>query len=97
VAFRDTLEYSNFEDIPSYEDLQYELRSRETYGLFGLFGFLPMITMPLKLAQNNSLEKMQDDAFKQRQMDTIFSQKFLNDYQKWALKRADSIGVFNDY
>jgi len=97
VAFRDMLEYSNFEDIPSYEDLQYELRSRETYGLFGLFGFLPMITMPLELAQNNSLEKMQDDAFKQRQMDTIFSQKFLNDYQKWALKRADSIGVFNDY
>nr|XP_016931440.1 uncharacterized protein LOC108010939 [Drosophila suzukii] len=97
VAFRDTLEYSNFEDIPSYEDLQYELRSRETYGLFGLFGFLPMITMPLELAQNNSLEKMQDDAFKQRQMDAIFSQKFLNDYQKWALKRADSIGVFNDY
>jgi len=56
-----------------------------------------MITMPLELAQNNSLEKMQDDAFKQRQMDAIFSQKFLNDYQKWALKRADSIGVFNDY
>ncbi|XP_016961690.1 uncharacterized protein LOC108032380 [Drosophila biarmipes] len=97
VAFREALEYAHFEDIPSYEDLKYELRSRETYGLFGMFGFLPIITMPLELAKDNSLEKMQDEAFKQRKMDAIFSQKFLNDYQKWALKRADSLGVFDDY
>ncbi|KAH8334617.1 hypothetical protein KR059_012407 [Drosophila kikkawai] len=97
AAFKDALEYARFKDIPTYEDLQYELRSRETYGLFGLFAFLPMITMPKELAQDNSIENMQDEAFKQRKMDAIFSQKFLNEYQKWALKRADSLGVFSDY
>ncbi|XP_043656960.1 uncharacterized protein LOC122624984 [Drosophila teissieri] len=97
AAFKDALEYARFEDIPTYEDLQYELRSRETYGLFGMFAFLPMITMPKELAQDNSIENMQDEAFKQRKMDAIFSQKFLNDHQKWALQRADSLGVFEDY
>ncbi|XP_016992329.2 uncharacterized protein [Drosophila takahashii] len=97
AAFKDALEYARFDDIPTYEDLQYELRSRETYGLFGLFAFLPMITMPKELAQDNSIENMQDETFKQRKMDAIFSQKFLNDYQKWALLRADSLGVFGDY
>ncbi|KAH8282527.1 hypothetical protein KR054_008210 [Drosophila jambulina] len=97
AAFKDTLEYARFEDIPTYEDLQYELRSRETYGLFGLFAFLPMITMPKELSHDNSIENMQDEAFKQRKMDAIFSQKSLNDYQKWALKRFDSLGVFSDY
>ncbi|XP_016964700.1 uncharacterized protein LOC108034332 [Drosophila biarmipes] len=97
AAFKDALEYARFEDIPTFEDLQYELRSRETYGLFGLFAFLPMITMPKALAQDNSIENMQDEAFKQRKMDAIFSQKFLNDHQKWALQRADSLGVFGDY
>ncbi|KAH8298382.1 hypothetical protein KR018_012191, partial [Drosophila ironensis] len=96
-AFKEALEYARFEDIPTYEDLLYELRSRETYGLFGMFAFLPMITMPKELAQDNSIENMQDEAFKQRKMDAIFSQKFLNDYQKWALKRFDSLGVFGDY
>ncbi|XP_037709110.1 uncharacterized protein LOC119546702 [Drosophila subpulchrella] len=97
AAFKDALEYARFEDIPTFEDLQYELRSRETYGLFGLFAFLPMITMPKELAQDNSIENMQDEAFKQRKMDAIFSQKFLNDHQKWALQRAESLGVFGDY
>ncbi|KAH8412672.1 hypothetical protein KR009_004427 [Drosophila setifemur] len=97
ASFREALEYARFEDIPTYEDLLFELRSRETYGLFGLFAFLPMITMPKELAQDNSIEKMQDEGFRQRKMDAIFAQKTLNDYQKWALKRADSIGVFGDY
>ncbi|XP_017079549.2 uncharacterized protein LOC108113477 [Drosophila eugracilis] len=97
AAFKDALKYARFEDIPTFEDLQYELRSRETYGLFGLFAFLPMITMPKELAQDNSIENMQDEAFKQRKMDAIFSQTFLNNYQKWALQRADSLGVFGDY
>nr|XP_043067418.1 uncharacterized protein LOC122321484 [Drosophila bipectinata] len=97
AAFKDALEYARFEHIPTYEDLQYELRSRETCGLFGLLAFLPLITMPKELAQDNSIENMQDEDFKQRKMDAIFGQKFLSDYQKWALKRADSLGVFGDY
>ncbi|XP_017151091.1 uncharacterized protein LOC108161360 [Drosophila miranda] len=96
-AFRDALEYARFEHIPTYEDLLYELRSRETYGLFALFAFLPMITMPKELASDNSIDNMQDEAFKQKKVDAIFAQKALNDYQKWALKRFDTLGVFGDY
>ncbi|XP_030376720.1 uncharacterized protein LOC115625714 [Scaptodrosophila lebanonensis] len=96
-AFRDTLEYARFEKIPSYEDLLYELRSRETYGLFGLFAFLPMITMPKELSQDNSIENMNNPEFKRKKFEAIFAQKTLNDYHKWALKRAEEVGVFNDY
>lgn len=96
-TFRDALEYARFDKIPSYEDLLWELRSRETYGLFALFGFLPIITMPKELAKDNSIENMQDESFKQKQLDTIFSQSFLNDHHKWSLKRAQELGVFDDY
>ncbi|XP_068150733.1 uncharacterized protein [Drosophila tropicalis] len=96
-SFKEALEHARYEQIPTYDDLLYELRSREIYGLFGLFAFLPMITMPKELAHDNSIENMKDEAFKQKKMTAIFSQKFLNDYQKWALKRAESLGVFNDY
>ncbi|XP_064554012.1 uncharacterized protein LOC135439252 [Drosophila montana] len=96
-AFRDALEYARFEKIPSYEDLLWELRSREAYGLFGLFAFLPVITMPHELSKDNSIENMQDESFKQKHMEAIYSQKFLNDYHKWALKRAEELGVFGDY
>ncbi|KAL7738779.1 hypothetical protein ACLKA6_014554 [Drosophila palustris] len=96
-AFKEALEYARFEQIPTYEDLLWELRSREIYGVFGLFAFLPMITMPKELSQDNSIENMNDESFKAKKMDAIFSQKFLNDYHKWALKRADDLGVFNDY
>lgn len=96
-AFRDTLEYARYDAIPSYEDLLFELRNRETYGLFGLFGFLPMVTLPKELAHDNSIENMSDESFKAKKIDAIFSQKFLNDYHKWALKRAEDLGVFNDY
>lgn len=96
-AFREALEYARYEDIPSYEDLLFELRNRETYGLFGLFAFLPMITLPKELAHDNSIENMNDESFKAKKMEAIFSQKFLNDYHKWALKRAEDLGVFNDY
>ncbi|TDG43443.1 hypothetical protein AWZ03_010145 [Drosophila navojoa] len=96
-SFRDALEYARYDEIPSYEDLLWELRSRETYGIFALFGFLPIITMPKDLSKDNSIENMQDESFKQKQLETIFSQKFLNDHHKWSLKRAEELGVFNDY
>ncbi|XP_060663986.1 uncharacterized protein LOC132796737 [Drosophila nasuta] len=96
-AFKEALEYARYEKIPSYEDLLWELRSREIYGVFGLFGFLPMITMPKELSADNSIENMNDESFKAKKMEAIFSQEFLNDYHKWALKRADELGVFNDF
>jgi len=96
-AFKNALEYARFEQIPSYEDLLWELRSREIYGIFALFAFLPMVTMPKELSQDCSLESMNDESFRVKKMEAIYSQKFLNDYHKWALKRADELGVFNDY
>lgn len=96
-SFRDELEYARYKDIPSYDDLLFELRNREIYGLFGLFGFLPMITMPKELAHDNSIENMNDEVFRAKKMEAIFSQKFLNEYHQWGLKRAEELGVFNDY
>ncbi|ALC38389.1 CG9498 [Drosophila busckii] len=96
-AFSEALAYARYESIPSYEDLLWELRSREIYGLFALFGFLPVVTMPKELSDDSSIESLNDEAFMQKKLDAVYSQKFLNDYHKWALKRADELGVFSDY
>ncbi|XP_034099229.2 uncharacterized protein LOC117564519 [Drosophila albomicans] len=96
-AFKEALEYARYEKIPSYEDLLWELRNREIFGMFGLFAFLPMVTIPKELAADSTIENMNNEAFKAKRMEAIFSQQFLIDYLKWALTRADEVGVFNDY
>ncbi|XP_013117551.2 uncharacterized protein LOC106094858 [Stomoxys calcitrans] len=93
----ENLEYLRYEPIPSFEDLQYELRSRELYGFFGLFGFLPMVTMPEDLSNDASIEAFTNEEYKARKLADAFSREQLQNYMKFGLKRYADLGVLDEF
>ncbi|XP_017487444.1 PREDICTED: uncharacterized protein LOC108375808 [Rhagoletis zephyria] len=95
-TFTATLEFLNHDNIPTLEDLRYELRARELYGLFALFGFLPMVTLPRELSTDNSIEKMMDENFARQKFEMVFAQERLQAQVKYALRRLDDLGVLDE-
>ncbi|XP_039961688.1 uncharacterized protein LOC120775533 [Bactrocera tryoni] len=96
-TFKETLEFLHYENIPTLEDLKYELRARELYGLFALFGFLPIITMPKELSQDSSIENLVDNEASLTKYKKVFAQERLKDLLKYALKRLDDLGVLDEF
>ncbi|XP_050328952.1 uncharacterized protein LOC126758641 [Bactrocera neohumeralis] len=96
-TFKETLEFLHYENIPTLEDLKYELRARELYGLFALFGFLPIITMPKELSQDSSIENLVDNEASLTKYKKVFAQERLKNLLKYALKRLDDLGVLDEF
>ncbi|XP_039959787.1 uncharacterized protein LOC120774316 isoform X3 [Bactrocera tryoni] len=96
-TFKETLEYLHYENIPTLDDLKYELRARELYGLFGLFGFLPLITMPKELSGDNSVENMRVEEKVREKYQKLFAQDNVQAQLKYALKRFDDLGVLDEF
>ncbi|XP_054087223.1 uncharacterized protein LOC105215606 [Zeugodacus cucurbitae] len=96
-TFKETLEFLHYDSIPTLEDLKYELRSRELYGLFGLFGFLPIVTMPKELSEDNSIDNFMDEEFARSKFKKIFAQERLQAQLKYGLKRLDDLGVLDEF
>ncbi|XP_018800095.1 PREDICTED: uncharacterized protein LOC108975815 [Bactrocera latifrons] len=95
--FKETLEFLHYENIPTLEDLKYELRARELYGLFALFGFLPIVTMPKELSQDSSIESLVDNEACRIKYKKVFAQERLQAFLKYALKRLDDLGVLDEF
>ncbi|XP_075156629.1 uncharacterized protein LOC142229920 [Haematobia irritans] len=96
-VFSETLEYLRYDDIPTFEDLKYELRSRELYGFFGLFGFLPMATMPKELSEDTSIEAFSDADYTAKKLANAFEREQLQNYMKFGLKRYEELGVLDEF
>nr|XP_014102552.1 uncharacterized protein LOC106627079 [Bactrocera oleae]XP_036221422.1 uncharacterized protein LOC106627079 [Bactrocera oleae] len=96
-TFKDTLEFLHYENIPTLEDLKYELRSRELYGFFGLFGFLPIITMPKELSEDNSIENLVNEEFARLKYKKVYAQEHLQAQLKYGLKRLEDMGVLDEF
>ncbi|KAM7347472.1 uncharacterized protein ACRADG_007038 [Cochliomyia hominivorax] len=95
--FAETLDYMRYENIPSLDDLKYELRSRELYGLFGLFGFLPMVTLPKELSEDTSIEAFTNQEYKNKKLEEMFGRKELTEILKYSLKRLEDLGVLDEF
>lgn len=93
----ETLEYTRYESIPTLEDLKYELRSRELYGLFGLFAFLPMVTMPKELSNDTSIEAFTNEEYTTKKLAAVFEREQLQEYMRFGLKRFEKLGVLDEY
>lgn len=93
----ETLEYTRYESIPTLEDLIYELRSRELYGLFGLFAFLPMVTMPKELSNDTSIEAFTNEEYTAKKLAAVFEREQLQEYMRFGLKRFEILGVLDEY
>ncbi|XP_049310805.1 uncharacterized protein LOC125778220 [Bactrocera dorsalis] len=96
-TLKETLEYLHYENIPTLEDLKYELRARELYGLFAMFGFLPIITMPKELSGDNSIETMINEEAVRLKYKKVFAQERLQAQLKYGLKRLESMGVLDEF
>ncbi|XP_039959784.1 uncharacterized protein LOC120774315 [Bactrocera tryoni] len=96
-TFKETLEYLHYENIPTLDDLKYELRARELYGLFATFSFLPMVTMPKELSGDNSVENMINEDNVRAKYQKLFSQDNVQAQLKYALKRFDDLGVLDEF
>lgn len=86
-----------YENIPTLDDLKYEMRSRELYGLFALFGFLPMVTIPKELSNDTSIEAFTNEEYKNKKLEKIFSRDALTEHLKYSLKRFDDLGVLDEF
>ncbi|XP_039959788.1 uncharacterized protein LOC120774316 isoform X4 [Bactrocera tryoni] len=96
-TFKETLEYLHYENIPTLDDLKYELRARELYGLFALFGFMPIITIPKELSGDNSIETMINEENVRAKYQKLFAQEHVQAQLKYALKRFDDLGVLDEF
>lgn len=96
-TFKETLEFLHYDNIPTLEDLKYELRTRELYGLFALFGFLPVVTMPKELSENNSIDNLLNEELAREKYKNIFAQERLQAQLKYGLKRLDDLGVLDEF
>ncbi|XP_005184680.1 uncharacterized protein LOC101898023 [Musca domestica] len=96
-TFAETLEYARYESIPTLDDLKYELRSRELYGLFALFGFLPMVTIPKELSNDASIEAFANEDYAAKKLAQIFAQEKLQKQLKFGLQRLEKLGVLDEF
>ncbi|XP_054731372.1 uncharacterized protein LOC129239687 [Anastrepha obliqua] len=96
-TFTETLKYLHYENIPTLEDLKYELRARELYGLFALFGFLPIVTIPKEWSEDSSIDQFLDEEFARKKFEKIFSQERLQMQLKYALQRLEDLGVLDEF
>lgn len=91
----DTLMAYKFDKIPSFEDIQLEVRRREGYGFFANFGIFPGVSMDKSDSSDNTLENFMDKEFAEKKQDKIFSSKRLMDTMRYTLKRFDELGVLD--
>ncbi|XP_011182551.2 uncharacterized protein LOC105212346 isoform X2 [Zeugodacus cucurbitae] len=96
-TFRETLEFLHYENIPTLDDLKYELRSRELYGLFALFGFLPLVTMPKELSDDSNIDNLVHEEFARLKYKKVFAEAALQAELKYGLKRLDDLGVLDEF
>ena len=96
ASFVNTLEYLRYNEIPTFDDLKAELRQRELYGLFALYGFLPLVTMSKELSADNTIETMVDDSAKRKKFAEVFASEKLQTHLKYSLKRLEDLGVFDE-
>ncbi|XP_030382235.1 uncharacterized protein LOC115629807 isoform X2 [Scaptodrosophila lebanonensis] len=95
-SLRDSLERMHSEFIPTYEDIQHEIRARELYGFFSSYAFLPMVTMKKEDSYDISIEALTNQDFAKKKVQLMFSSNpRTTDTLRYALRRFDELGIFD--
>ncbi|XP_068158779.1 LOW QUALITY PROTEIN: uncharacterized protein [Drosophila tropicalis] len=95
-SLRESLESMHSTLIPSYKDIQNEIRARELYGFFSSYAFLPMVTMRKEDSYDISIEALTDQEFAIKKVQLMFtSNPRTTDTLRYALKRFDQLGIFD--
>ncbi|XP_020806211.1 uncharacterized protein LOC110182504 isoform X1 [Drosophila serrata] len=96
ASLRDSLERMHSTFVPSYADIQQEIRARELYGFFSSYAFLPMVTMKKEDSYDISIEALTDQDFAKKKVQLMFSSNpRTTDTLRFALRRFDELGIFD--
>ncbi|XP_017055021.1 uncharacterized protein LOC108097315 [Drosophila ficusphila] len=96
ASLRESLERMHSAVVPSYADVQREIRARELYGFFSSYAFLPMVTMRKEDSFDISIEALTDQDFAKKKVQLMFSSNpRTTDTLRYALRRFDDLGIFD--
>lgn len=95
-SLRESLELMHSEYIPTLQELQHEIRERETYGFFSSYAFLPMVAMKKEDSYDNSIEAMTNQDFAKKKVQLMFtSNPRTTETLRYSLRRFDELGIFD--
>ncbi|KAH8368737.1 hypothetical protein KR084_010146, partial [Drosophila pseudotakahashii] len=95
-SLRDSLKQMHSAFVPSYTDIQKEIRARELYGFFSSYAFLPMVTMKKEDSYDISIEALTNEDFAKKKVELMFtSNPRTTDTLRYALRRFDDLGIFD--
>ncbi|KAL9883064.1 uncharacterized protein ACN427_010579 isoform 1-T2 [Glossina fuscipes fuscipes] len=96
AAFRESLQRMQFEKIPTLEDMKTEITSRELYGFFASYSFLPMIAMRKEDSYDINLETLASKEFATKKVKLMFSSNHrTTDTLRYTLKRFNELGTLD--
>lgn len=92
---KESLQQLNFEDIPTWEDVREEVKSKEMFGFFTMEAILPIIALNKDKSKDSSMETLTDkDAFTEASR-AMLSEKRVYESMKYSLARFDELAIFD--
>ncbi|XP_023305272.2 uncharacterized protein LOC111687090 [Lucilia cuprina] len=94
-TLRESLRSLYYNHIPTMDDIKIEIYSRELYGFFASYAFLPMVAMKKEDSLDNSIEAFANKEFAAEKVKLMFtSNPRTTDTLKYTLKRFDDLKIF---
>ncbi|XP_065363812.1 uncharacterized protein LOC135957074 [Calliphora vicina] len=92
----DSLKSMYYNHIPTLDDIKMEIYSRELYGFFSSYAFLPMVAMKKEDSLDNSIEAFANKDFAAKKVKIMFtSNPRTTDTLRYTLKRFDELKIFD--
>ena len=90
------MKHANYAKIPTLEDVNKEIKSRERVGLFALCCFMPIITMIEEASADSNIETMANKEIQQKMYAAMMNNDTTVTMLKYGLKRMNDIGVIDE-
>lgn len=82
--------------IPTLRDIELEIASRELYGFFSSYAFLPMVAMTKEDSADTNMETLANKEFAEKKIKIMLnSNPRTAETLKHVLKRFDQLGIFD--
>uniref|UniRef100_A0A1B0GL91 CHK kinase-like domain-containing protein n=1 Tax=Lutzomyia longipalpis TaxID=7200 RepID=A0A1B0GL91_LUTLO len=94
-SFAATLYELNYSKIPTFAQLQDEMRKKEMLGFFAAVFVLPIALMEEQSTQGSGLDGLMDEEARKEMTWLMISGKSYTEAIKPILKRCDNLGVFD--
>uniref|UniRef100_A0A1A9WZ77 CHK domain-containing protein n=1 Tax=Glossina brevipalpis TaxID=37001 RepID=A0A1A9WZ77_9MUSC len=90
-----TLNRFNYNEIPTYEQIQNEIHKRAAYGFFANHTIYPLISMDKSLSIDCTFENLAHEQFAIKKFQKVFNTPRLKAMYSYTLKQFDEMKVFD--